>query len=349
MRTALAFVLTATSFLASGASLAAQQAAAAAQAPPIPWAYPVNPPAAGGAGGGAGRAAGGGGGAARAAGAPGGAAAAPATAPLLSVPGSTRQFTAAQTRDGFNIADWRPDLHPEMPEIVSQGRRPDVRACGFCHMATGYGRPENASLAGQPAAYIVQQMADFKNDLRVSSEPRMGPPRAMLTLAKAATEEEARIAAAYFESVTYPRWIRVVETNTVPRTSIAGGMFVPNPDGSTEPIGERIVEVPENLERTELRDPGSGFIAYVPTGSIARGRTLVTNGQCTLCHGTDLRGMGPVPALASRSPSYMARQLYDLKSGARKGAWSPLMKGVVANLTPADILNIVAYTASLEP
>jgi cytochrome c553 len=268
---------------------------------------------------------------------------------MLSVPGSTRQFTAAQTRNGFDIADWRPDLHPAMPEVVSKGRSPDVRACGFCHMATGYGRPENASLAGQPAAYIVQQMADFKNDLRVSSEPRMGPPRAMLTLAKAATEEEARIAAAYFEATKYPRWIRVVETNTVPRTTIVGGMFAATPDGATEPIGERVVEVPENLERTELRDPGSGFIAYVPTGSIARGRTLVSNGQCALCHGQDLKGMGPVPALAGRSPSYVARQLYDFKSGARKGAWSPLMKGVVANMTVADIVNIVAYTASLEP
>jgi cytochrome c553 len=56
-----------------------------------------------------------------------------------------------------------------------------------------------------------------------------------------------------------------------------------------------------------------------------------------------------MPALAGRSPSYSARQLYDFRSGARRGAWSELMRSVVANLTPRDILDIVAYTASLQP
>jgi cytochrome c553 len=257
-------------------------------------------------------------------------------------------------RNAFDVADWRPDLHPAMPDVVSKGRQPDVRACGFCHMPNGQGRPENASLAGQPADYIVQQMMDFKNDLRVSSEPRMGPPRAMITVAKGANDQEIRAAAEYFASFPFRQWIRVVETTTVPKTSIAGGMFVPMTDGSTEPIGNRIIEVPENTERTELRDPASSFIAYVPMGSIAKGRELVTTGggktaQCALCHGEALKGQGAAPALGGRSPSYVARQLWDFKSGARKGANSQMMLGVVNQLTPDDILNIVAYTASLTP
>ena len=122
-----------------------------------------------------------------------------------------------------------------------------------------------------------------------------------------------------------------------------------------EPLGTRIIETPEDLQRTKLRDDASSFIAYVPTGAVARGSNLVMTGgngrteTCTVCHGPQLRGLGPVPALAGRSPSYIARQLYDLQTGVRNGAWSDLMDATVANLTVEDIVNIAAYTASLEP
>ena len=149
-------------------------------------------------------------------------------------------------------------------------------------------------------------------------------------------------------------WVRVVESDTVPETHFAGWIHKVVEGGGTEPIGTRVVETPEDLHRTELRDDASSFIAYVPTGAVARGREIATTGgansvACTICHGADLRGIGPVPALAGRSPSYMARQLYDLQTGVRNGAWSDLMEAAVANLTVDDIVNIVAYTASLGP
>jgi cytochrome c553 len=271
------------------------------------------------------------------------------------LPGTSVALTLAQTRDLFNIADWRPTEHPSMPDVVAHGRKPDVRACGYCHLPNGFGRPENSSLAGLPAAYIAQQMADYRNGLRKSSEPKMGPPNAMLAVAKAATEEEARTAAEYFASVTPKKWIRVVEGNTVPKTRVAGSMYVVADEGGTEPIGNRIVEVPENRERTELRDPGSGFVAYVPAGSIARGESLVTTGgngktiRCSICHGDDLKGLGPVPGLAGRSPSYVVRQMYDMQHGARHGLGSALMKAALAKLTDEDMIAIAAYTASREP
>ena len=145
------------------------------------------------------------------------------------------------------------------------------------------------------------------------------------------------------------------KTDTVPKTEVQGWMFVPTEGGGTEPIGTRILETPEDLARVQLRDSEASFIAYVPTGAVARGRTLVTTGgngrtqACTVCHGTDLRGLGPLPALAGRSPSYIVRQLYDLKTGVRNGAWSDLMDAAVANLTVEDMVNIAAYTASLAP
>jgi len=128
-------------------------------------------------------------------------------------------------------------------------------------------------------------------------------------------------------------------------------MFLPLDGPDQEPIGARIVEVPEHPDRTELRDPRSGFIAYVPPGSLARGEALVMTGAgktiaCGICHGSDLKGLGPVPGLAGRSPSYAARQMYDMQAGTRKGIWTDLMKPVIAKLTADDLIAISAYLAS---
>jgi cytochrome c553 len=242
-----------------------------------------------------------------------------------------------------------------MPPVVAAARPPDVRfGCGYCHYPNGKGRPENAGIAGLPEAYIIQQMADYKAGKRRSSEPRMGPPSLMLALAKAVTEEEVKIAAAYFASLKWTPWIKVIEADSVPKSRIAGGMFVPLEGKETEPIGQRIIEMPEHLERTELRDSKSPFLAYVPVGSIKKGEALASGGggktvQCSVCHGQDLKGMGPVPGLAGRSPSYTFRQLFDMKHGARNGLWADLMKPVVARLTEEDMLNLAAYTASRVP
>ena len=122
-----------------------------------------------------------------------------------------------------------------------------------------------------------------------------------------------------------------------------------------EPLGNRIVETPINAEATEvLRDPHSGFTAYVPIGAVKKGEALVTKANakttaCGVCHGADLRGLGPAPPLAGRSPSYLVRQMFDMQQGFRKGTWTELMKPVVANLTADDMIDIVAYTASRMP
>jgi cytochrome c553 len=67
-----------------------------------------------------------------------------------------------------------------------------------------------------------------------------------------------------------------------------------------------------------------------------------------VCHGTDLKGLGPVPGFAGRSPSYIVRQLWDIQQGTRKGTWSPLMRPVVEKLTQDDMIAIAAYAASLK-
>ena len=271
------------------------------------------------------------------------------------VPDSTGVFTLTQLRDLFFAPDWHPDDHPGMPDIVARGRKPDVFACGFCHRADGPGGPENASLAGLPAAYIVQQVADFKSGARRSSMPRRVPVVLMTSLARAASDAEVASAAAYFSSLRPRKTITVVETNVVPKTYVAGWFLAPVSDGAEEPIGSRIIEVPKDLQRFESRDARAEFIAYVPTGSVAKGELLVTTGgngkttQCAPCHGPDLRGLGPIPGLAGRSPSYIVRQLYDIRHRERAGPWSPLMVGVVAQLNEEDLVSIAAYAASLTP
>jgi len=282
---------------------------------------------------------------------------APATPPapdtsMKQLPGSTLSFTRQQISDGFGPADWFPGDHPAMPDIVSHGKRPDARACGLCHMPNGKGRQENAGVSGLPVSYFIQQMNDFRNGLRKSAEPRKANTNAMITIAKAMTPEEIKVSAEYFGAMKWTPWIRVVEASTVPKMVSRGGIWIPVEGGGSEPIGTRVVETPENPERTEiLRDPRSGFIAYVPVGSIKKGETLAKSRtlDCSVCHGADLQGLGPVPGIAGRSPSYLARQMFDMQVGARHGEWADLMKPIVAKLTEEDLVNIVAYVSSRMP
>jgi cytochrome c553 len=279
------------------------------------------------------------------------------------VPDSDAAFLPAQVKDLFNPPDWHPADHPAMPEIVARGRPPEVYACGYCHLPNGQGRPENANLAGLSVAYMVEQLADFKSGLRKSSEPRHAPTSTMITYETKASGREIRAAAEYFATLKAKPWIRVVETESVPKTHVAGWMLVPSEGGEMEAIGERIIETPENLERTELRDDRSGFLAYVPVGSVMKGEAIASGSnsgesnsgkfsralRCATCHGRDLRGKGKAPALAGRSPSYVVRQLYDIQSGARSGAGVRPMKVVVEKLTVGEMAAVAAYVASLKP
>jgi cytochrome c553 len=300
--------------------------ASAAELPPA-WAYAVNPP---------------------------GATPVPDDGMQRRVPGSARTFTLTEIRNLFKVPDWHPEGHPPMPEIVDSGSKPGVFACGYCHLPNGLGRPENSSLAGLPASYIVQQVLDFKSGARKSSEPASLPINLMTAVAKAVHDEDLKVAADYFASLKPQPWIRVIETDIVPKTRVSGWMLIEAEGGGTESIGNRIIEMPENLERTELRDASSSFIAYVPPGSVKKGEDLAAgNGgkatACSICHGAGLKGMGPVPALAGRSPSYIVRQLYDIKHGTRNGDWAVLMKPVVQQMSEEDMVAIAAYAASLAP
>lgn len=290
-------------------------------------------------------------------GAPAGRGAAPGAATLHNLPDTDLTFTQAQTTSAYGPADWYPGDHPAAPPIVANGNQAtNVMSCAVCHYATGKGRPESAPLADLPVEYFVQTMHDFKNGLRNSADPRKGGMTNMIGYAKAMTDEEILAAAKYYASMPWNTpFNKVVEASTVPVTRPRNGVFYMAEGSDTEPLGMRIVETPEHTERFQLHDPRTGSIVYAPIGSLEAGEALVKTGgngktvQCTLCHGAKLEGLGPVPGIAGRSPSYLVRQLYDMQMGTRKGVWVAQMKQVVEKLTAEDLVAIGAYTASLVP
>ncbi len=285
------------------------------------WAYPVNPPIV----------------------------AFDATIPKQ-LPGSAREYTQAEIEDDFNPPDWFPQDHPAMPPVVAHGIPPAVKACSKCHISNGAGHPESSDLAGLPAGYFQRQMADFKNGNRKGA--RAG---SMFPIAKAIQDAEIIAAAEFYSALKRTEWIKIVETDTVPKTRLGtGGMRFAIDDGGTEPIGDRIVELPQDPERAERRDSRMGFVAYVPIGSVAKGEALVMAGggrttPCATCHGENLKGKDEIPHIIGRSPMYVFRQLNDVKAGTRSGPTSEMMQKVVANLSQDDMLAIAAYLATRKP
>ena len=268
----------------------------------------------------------------------------------IRIPDSSKTYTAAEIDNLAHPPDWFLDEHGPVPRVVEGASGSTALACGSCHLMRGQGHPESADLAGMPVEYIVRQMADFKNGTRID-------PARMNAIAKITSEEDARKAAEWFAALKPTMWVKVMESPTVPKSFVStrGRMRLPLPAGGTEPLGNRIIELPQDAARAESRDPHSGFVAYVPVGTIEKGKRLVGSGgagktiNCTICHGDDLKGLGDVPRIAGLHPIYIGRQLYAFQGNEYSGTSAALMKKVVAKLADDDILAISAYVASLAP
>ena len=293
---------------------------------PTAWAYPMNPP---------------------------GFKPPPDDGTLRHVSGSTLALTLSQVNNPFFASDWHPEDHPPLPDVVAHGRKPGVMACGFCHRADGPGGPESADLMGLPADYILQQLADFKTGVRHGSVQNRVPAKLMTANAKTLTTDDAKAAATYFSSIKPRPIVRVVETDTTAKVHVISWFLAAVPNDEREPLGQRIIEVPDNLAQYISRDSRSRFTAYVPVGSIKQGKELAENGdkavQCGSCHGAGLKGNGSIPGIAGRSPTYVFRQLYDFKDGARSDSGGEIMKPVVERLSIKDMISLAAYASSLTP
>jgi cytochrome c553 len=276
----------------------------------------------------------------------------PDASKVVKVPGSDKEYNEASVNDAFAPPDWFPGDHAPLPNVVANGSKPNVRACALCHLTTGDGHPESANVAGLSAPYMMRTLSDFAMGRRKGIRTGV-----MVAIAKDITPDDARAAAEYFAArKPSAGYTKVVEKAEVPKTEVGeGAMRFVAKDGGTEPIGNRIIIVPQDEAGARARNARTGFLAYVPPGSLAKGEALATTGgggktvACAICHGEGLKGLGEVPSLAGRDPIYLTRQLMDIKSGNRTGAWIALMQPVVAKLDEGDIVALSAYAASREP
>src|ERR1700752_3174851 len=129
----------------------------------------------------------------------------------------------------YGAADWVAEDHPAMPEVVARGpgsAQPQHYACSLCHYPNGKGRPENANITGLTYEYFVQQMMDFRNGTRKTSDPRKANTGLMAGVAKMMSDDEIKAAAQYFTAIPVTPWITVVESATVPKSKPQNGMFL---------------------------------------------------------------------------------------------------------------------------
>lgn len=271
-------------------------------------------------------------------------------AAIIHLDGSREAIAEAQLHDSNAAVDWFPAEHPAAPAPVVHARN-GASACGFCHLPTGQGRPENSTLAGLTADYIERQVTAFANGNRRSPIPNFEPTQYMASAARKVTSAEVHEAALYFAGMPFVSRTQVIEadeaTFTPARYVYAIGQ------GTRQPVGERIIEGPTDMERFEKRDPRVPIVAYVPPGSIAAGRTLAASGgpaglPCATCHGEGLKG-GIAPPLAGRSPTMLMRQLVAFKAGTRANDEAAPMRSVTAPLGDQEMIALAAYAGSLKP
>tara|TARA_E500000331_G_scaffold199309_1_gene191440 strand:- start:5898 stop:6983 length:1086 start_codon:yes stop_codon:yes gene_type:complete len=270
-----------------------------------------------------------------------------------SLPGTELRFTAYESAYNYGPADWYPQDHPEMPDIVANGREEDgLRSCSLCHYPNGQGKMENGHVAGLPYEYIVSQLKLFAIGDRRSADPRKANTNEMSIIAKLLTEEEIKQVAEYYSSISFKPLVKVIESELAPQVRMTTNRLMIPLDKPFMPLDNFIIEVPEYPERTAImRDPRAGFITYAPIGSLDKGRSLVSTGEgktipCNICHGLELKGSGEIPGIVGKTASYIMRQLWDVKLGARK---SPEMLPTVINLNEQDLMAISAYLASINP
>lgn len=264
---------------------------------------------------------------------------------LLHIPGSAQAYTRAQTMSLYVAPDWWPQDHPPMPQIVAHGRG-KAWPCGHCHLPTGLGRSPDAATAGLPFGYIIEQIRAFCDGERKS--PIMHEEVSHLGAA------DLKLAAAYFSSLRFTPWTKVIETATVPKMHGENWMWAPTAGAGREALGDRIIVTPVNPERTKLGDTRSGYIAYVPPGSIHRGASIAAKGigaaqACESCHGADLRGVGMIPPLAGRMPNYIVHELILFRIGQRNNVEAVPMRLEASQLSVGDMIDVAAYAASRKP
>jgi cytochrome c553 len=83
---------------------------------------------------------------------------------------------------------------------------------------------------------------------------------------------------------------------------------------------------------------------------VAAGRKIYEQGisgkvvACATCHGAHAEGNGIFPRLADQHAAYIVRQLTVIQRNLRN---SPVMHGIIKNLSPVEMKDVAAYLQSL--
>ena len=245
------------------------------------------------------------------------------------------------------------------PRVVAHGQAVGPNPCATCHLFNGAGSLGVPDLAGLPAAYMIEQIGQFRSGRRHSSEE-------MMAVAKGLGDAEFARACAYYAKP--PRaWRRcnVVETARVPLTQPDRyGMLTVLSGGRTEPHRRPDHRGCRRLGHAVF--PGGSGCGDDAGRAFRRRRVRAEGRRCTR-HGSGAqRGRGrpilralPRDAfawrrpcagpLAGRSAACLARAMEDIRTGARGGRTVAPMRPIARGLSATDVRNVAAYLASLKP
>lgn len=274
---------------------------------------------------------------------------------IYSTPDGRRKLTAAEIEHLTpQDEDWFPGSHPTPPDVILKSQK-NAAPCAECHMVNGQGVVGVPDIAGLPAPYILEQVNAFRKGTRTSAQPGRIATQAMIGVAKAWSMQDVKAAAAYYAGLPRRTPTRVLESEVAPPMKMErwGWTYLNPAGGQPHPLNGGVAEAPESVPEVFMGDLSNRQVVYVSKGTLAAGEALVRSGgggqPCTLCHGSDLRGTAVAPPLAGRDPGYLARQLWDIQSGARSGAAVAAMQAPARGLSPHDITAIAAYLASKAP
>ena len=249
--------------------------------------------------------------------------------------------------------------------------------CAGCHSIDGNAlNPNNPSLAGQPADYLVKAMKDYRDGRR--SDP-------MMTNALNNMQDEtianlaAYYASQYPESplqrarMDYSKFDPVAEGSKI--AGSCGGCHGKNGNSLKAGIpsltglnvkylvtatrdyrdGMRKNKVMRNMVGT-LSDTDIEKVAFyyatqspmssktAPKADLAAGEKISSG--CTSCHGEGgVSTTAGTPSLAGQDASYLAAATRDYAQGVRN---NETMSGPAKGLKPKDIVNVAGYFASLK-
>jgi len=121
-------------------------------------------------------------------------------------------------------------------------------------------------------------------------------------------------------------------------------------------VADPMNEMARELSDNDLQSTADSFAQQAPpkppadpgdSARLERGRVLVEQNHCNVCHRPDFSGQNNVPRLADQREDYLLKTLRDYKSGARRG-YDASMAEVLQPLDDGQLVEFAYYLARLR-